>query len=453
VRPRKRELTPEEAEKRTRILYWWLLVVIFFEYARPAAYFAPMRILPLNSLLPLSLLMVTFFARGLRPWTKIFEDSLTKWLFIYVGAVFLSMMWASVQMYAFNIFKTVLGYLFIFIMIARIVTTRQRLYGVFGTLIVAHLFLIVMNPAIVLNPAERNYIVGGTFLGDGNDFALSLCILLGLSVQLANAAESKRKKIFYWGVLGILVLAVIGTQSRGGTLGMAAVFGYLWWRSPRKGLGVLAIGIAVVGILLYAPDVYFERMRTIVNPQQESSAEGRLQAWRAGINMALDNALGVGAGNFPHAFPKYRSATAPVRWMTAHSMYFLILGELGFLGLLLLLRLVFGNALANAKLRERIAQEQIDPAQRDASIRLLNNTNASVAGFAVAGAFLSVAYYPHVFVLGALLLCARSMVAESAGLSLATAKARLPARRRALAHEGEARPVQSFSSSRRAASR
>src|SRR5690606_38797896 len=98
VRRRKQELTPEALEKRTNYLYWWLLVVIFFEYARPAAYFAPLRVLPLNSLLPLSLLLVSLFAAGLRPWAKIFEDSLSKWLFIFVGAVLMSMAWASVKM-------------------------------------------------------------------------------------------------------------------------------------------------------------------------------------------------------------------------------------------------------------------------------------------------------------------------------------------------------------------
>lgn len=431
MRRRKQELTPEAAEKKTNYLYWWLLAAIFFEYARPAAYFPPLRAVPLNSLLPLSLLMMCFFASGLRPWSKIFEDSLTKWLFVFVGAVLVSMAWASVKMYAYNIFQTVLGYLFLFVMIARIVTTRRRLYGVFITLIAAHLFLVFMNPAIVLSPESRAYIAGGTFLGDGNDFALSICILLGMCIQLAYAAESKGKKIFYWGVLGVLMLVIIGTQSRGGTLGMAAVFGYLWWRSPRKAAGVIAMIVAVIGVLAYAPDVYFQRMSTLAAPQQESSAEGRLQAWKAGTNMALGNVFGVGAGNFPHAFPKYRSADAPVRWMTAHSMYFLILGELGFLGLLLLLRLVFGNAAANSKLRNQLTkQENSDPVEQAANVRLLNNTVACVLGFAIPGAFLSVAYYPHVFVLGALLVSVRQMVAESAGLSLAPAAARSGARGR-----------------------
>ncbi len=31
----KREQTPEEKEKAGQFLYWWLLLVVFFEYARP----------------------------------------------------------------------------------------------------------------------------------------------------------------------------------------------------------------------------------------------------------------------------------------------------------------------------------------------------------------------------------------------------------------------------------
>lgn len=414
-----RELSPEEADKKTRYLYWWLLVVLFFEYARPASYFPPLGLIPLNSMLPLLLLVVSSFASGLRPWGKIFEDSLAKWPFLFFGMVMASLSWATVTTRAYNVFILLLGYLFLFILIARIVTTRERLRGVFLTLIIAHLFLLLMNPAVVTNPEIRHYISGATFLGDGNDYSLSLCILLGFALELAYAQNSKFKKTVYWSILGILILAIVGTQSRGATLGMVAAFGYLWWRSPRKIIGVVAIGVAAIGVLIYAPDVYFQRLSTLSAPQEESSAEGRIQAWKAGTRMAMDNVLGVGAGNFPNNFPIYRSEDAPVRWMTAHSMYFLILGELGIIGLLLLLKLVFGNVVANIKLRNRIVGLDEDAIQRHAQdIRTLNNTSGSVIGFAVSGAFLSVAYYPHTFVLVALLVATRLMIAESTGLNL-----------------------------------
>jgi putative inorganic carbon (HCO3(-)) transporter len=234
--------------------------------------------------------------------------------------------------------------------------------------------------------------------------------------------------VLFWVLLGVLVLAIIGTQSRGATLGMGAVFGYMWWRSPRKAAGVIVIILAAFAVLLYAPDVYFERMGTLSAPSEDSSAEGRLHAWRAGTKMALNNVLGVGAGNFPNNFPKYRSADAPTRWMTAHSMYFLILGELGFLGLLLLLKLVFGNFRSNVRLRKRLLQQ--DPKRFAIDARSLDMFNAGIVGLAVAGAFLSVTYYPHIFVLGGLAIALRRVIAEEAGLVDVVATVKRPGLRR-----------------------
>jgi putative inorganic carbon (hco3(-)) transporter len=253
-------------------------------------------------------------------------------------------------------------------------------------------------------------------------------VLLGFAVEMASVQTSKLKKVLFWALLGVLVLAIIGTQSRGATLGMGAVFGYMWWRSPRKAAGVIVIILAAFAVLLYAPDVYFERMGTLSAPSEDSSAEGRLHAWRAGTKMALNNVLGVGAGNFPNNFPKYRSADAPTRWMTAHSMYFLILGELGFLGLLLLLKLVFGNFRSNVRLRKRLLQQ--DPKRFAIDARSLDMFNAGIIGLAVAGAFLSVTYYPHIFVLGGLAIALRRVIAEEAGLVDVVATVKRPGLRR-----------------------
>jgi len=433
VNVRRKVMTPEEAEKKTRYLYWWLLLALFFEYGRPASYFKPLGIIPLNSMIPLLLLAFTCFAKGLRPWNRIFADALAKWPFIFLAAVFLSSFWANVGGYSIIVFERMLGYLFLFIMIARICTSRERVNGVALTLIVSHLWLLAMNPEVVLSPTTRHYIVGATFLGDGNDYSMSLCILLGFQLNIALGQQAKLKKILSWALLGILMLTIIGTQSRGATLGMISVFGYMWWRSPRKGVGVVAIVVAVVGVLLYAPAVYFERMGTLSAPQQDGSAEGRIHAWRAGTKMALNHVLGVGAGNFPNNFPKYRAPDAPNRWMTAHSMYFLILGELGFLGLLLLFKLVFGNFRSNARLRKRLMQEQErinEPTRFAADIRTLNAFNGSIVGLSVAGAFLSVTYYPHIFVMVGLCISLRRVIAEEAGLASVSATVKRPKMRR-----------------------
>src|SRR5690606_24820523 len=104
----------------------------------------------------------------------------------------------------------------------------------------------------------------------------------------------------------------------------------------------------------YAPPVYFERLSTITHYQNEGSAMGRITAWKAGTRMALDNPVtGVGAGHFAVSFgTRYRPPEAEgMPWLTAHSSYFLVLGELGLPGIIAFLILTWGNIRANGKMR------------------------------------------------------------------------------------------------------
>jgi hypothetical protein len=91
-------------------------------------------------------------------------------------------------------------------------------------------------------------------------------------------------------------------------------------------------------------------------------------------------------------------------------MYFLTLGELGTAGIVTLLMLIFGNIRANNRVRRNLGAD----AERG-SVSSMNRTlvlmNAGMLGFAVAGTFLSVSYYPHIFVLTGLFLSARSIAA------------------------------------------
>jgi O-antigen ligase len=186
-------------------------------------------------------------------------------------------------------------------------------------------------------------------------------------------------------------------------------------------------GIAALGLLLlvYAPDTYFDRMGTIRNYEEDGSAMGRIMAWKAGVRMFADNPLlGVSAGHFPIAFgTKYRPTdVGNMPWLTAHSMYFLVLGELALPGIVALLMLVFGNLRANTRtqqsLRRVVGSGPAGPAQTlPEPERMLYLLNASLIGFAIAGAFLSAAYYPHIFVLTALMISARRIASAASANS------------------------------------
>ena len=86
-----------------------------------------------------------------------------------------------------------------------------------------------------------------------------------------------------------------------------------------------------------------------------------------------------------------------------------MLGELGPPGLIVLLALVIGAIRSLLAVKRRLIDACADPPSPEVSeaTRLLNLLVASTIGFAVPGAFLSAAYYPHLFVLTGILVSAR----------------------------------------------
>ena len=158
-------------------------------------------------------------------------------------------------------------------------------------------------------------------------------------------------------------------------------------------------------MLLFAPPAYFERMGTITTAS-DGSAQGRIQAWKGGIGMAFNNPVfGVGAGQF-----------GPMWGKTAHSSYVLLFAELGFPGLVVIIMLVFGNLHANMKVRKAFQAQGPPPdgAAESEHVRMSFATSAAMIGFAVAGAFLSAPYYPHLFVLTGILVSTRALLPSGA---------------------------------------
>lgn len=384
------------------VLYWWLLAALFVEYARPASYIPALEIPYLYTVLPLSLFGLSIVAPGLRPLRETFSDPIAKWVLVFLGLTFVSMLLPHSRALATGKFLAVLGYSILFLLITRIVTTRTRLRGVVFALLAAHFTLLAANPNVLLEPDTRNYIEGATFLGDGNDFGLSLCILLPLAIELAQSARRWVVQLLAWGSAGVVVLAITATQSRGAALGVAAILAYNWLRSPRKLRAFLASAAVGLSILLYAPPEFFARMGTVTSGQVDGSAQGRIDAWKAGLGMGFNNPiLGVGAGSFGPRWGK-----------TAHSTYVLALAELGLPGLACVLALVFGNLRLNRSLQRRLRTQAgtlpEEVVARD--VGMLFATSAATVAFAVAGAFLSATYYPHLFVVTGVLVSARLLV-------------------------------------------
>lgn len=401
------------------MIYAGLIAFFFLEYVRPTSYWPPLMVLHLNSLVPLSAFVGSAFTSGQRVFARMAHDPNTRMIAIMLALIWLSFMTADVQEWAWNTLTVVGGFALMYWVIGAEVTTVRKLKGVIIALILVHLVVAALNPVLFTDPETRHYVSSGAFLGDGNDFALSIDVILPLTLFLFLDSRRVIGKLFWAAALLVLVAGVVVTQSRGGTIGLACMGIYYWFKS-RKKVQTALVAVVVVGLILaLAPGNYFTRMR-LIGDTSEGSASARLTAWGVAVNMAVDNPLlGVGAGHFGVKIGnEYRPREFIGSGMNAHSIYFLALGELGFPGFIVLIWFIVWNLIANARLAREL-RARGSPGM-DSDLLMLASTSASLIAFASAGAFLSALYYPHLYILAGILTAARNVIREKSLTATAT---------------------------------
>ncbi len=397
------------------MVYRLLIVFFFLEYVRPTAYVPALNILHLNSLTLYSVAFASLIGKEGMSNEELFRDVNMRLLLVFLGLLALSVVVSDSSLAAFDMFRALFEYILLFIALARQAHSLPRLKALFLTIVAVNIVVALLTPSL-LTSQERQYIASGNFLGDANDFALSVNVAITLCLFLVFESTARRQ-IVNISLLLFLIFIVVVTQSRGGTVALMAV-GFYYWIKGSNRLRTLGLAVAaglIVAIL--APPTYWQRMNDIVNTR-EGSAAGRLEAWSGGLRMALDHPLfGVGAGRFAFAYgSEYRtSPTTP--YQTAHSIYFLNLGELGFPGLFILIAIISANFVANAQLGRQLKTR--DPSTTLTERRLLASLSAAMMAYAVGGAFLSAVYFPHLYVIAGLSTASRWLIRRQS-LSAAT---------------------------------
>ena len=153
------------------------------------------------------------------------------------------------------------------------------------------------------------------------------------------------RNIFYPFYALLCVTAMIGTGARTGLVCLM-VLGVLYWLQTRaKVAGALAMAVLVVLILLFSPDRWKERMGTIDDFKEESSALTRIKVWQWAIDFSFDNPMGGGFRAYETNIIRMPpDAANPDGWVqysrAPHSTWFEVLNELGWPGLFMFLALI-----------------------------------------------------------------------------------------------------------------
>lgn len=241
----------------------------------------------------------------------------------------------------------------------------------------------------------ENHVLGpeGSFIAGNTEIGLALVMVLPLIWYLYLHAQKSWIRSGLLLSVPLTAIAILGTQSRGAFLAIAAIVFFLWLKSRIKLVPLL--GILLLIPFMFMPQSWHDRMNTIQDYEQDASAMGRIKAWTFAIELANARPL-VGGGfesftekNYEYYTPGLVDRSGRIHYPDVHSIYFEMLGEQGYVGLgifLILGWIAWRTASKIMKLTKNIEEQKW-------AYDLASMIQVSYVGYAVGGAFLGLSYF------------------------------------------------------------
>ena len=254
-----------------------------------------------------------------------------------------------------------------------------------------------------------NMVLGppGTFISGNTEIGLALNMVLPFFVYLMRDEKIPQLRWLWRAMFVFSVIAILITYSRGALLGLGVVLAMLFLKSRMKFVALLLMALAVPVLLSTLPEKWFGRMETIQTYEQDRSAVNRLRAWRVSYKMALDRPI-TGYGFRPFSremYLRYDPEYGP-RSGDAHSIFFQVLAEHGFVGFGLYCLLILSTMLTLRRL-QRFTRNREDFLWANNYAQM---AQASICAYLANGAFLSMSYFDLFYALVAITVLLERLV-------------------------------------------
>lgn len=234
-----------------------------------------------------------------------------------------------------------------------------------------------------------------SFISDNNALALALVMTLPLMHYLRTMATNQ------WIQRGLLIgmlvvgVSIVGSYSRAAFLAGFAMTAFLLRKSKHKIPMILATLVLIPLLILFMPQAWHDRMfgmtKTTEAGEYEASAQSRIDAWITILNLAKDRPI-LGAGLNPWnsiMYQLYSESHQSVAVIAAHSIYFSILAEHGWIGLAMFVGIfAIGWRTASGVIRQCQSYPELDWL-----IDLMKTMQVSLVGYGVGGAFHQLPYF------------------------------------------------------------
>ena len=306
--------------------------------------------------------------------------------------------------------------------------------GALTPFVLTKMWMGILGFLAVMGVAKGGVGIGG-WMGDENDFCMVMNMAAPFAYFLLFSATGVGQKIKYLASLGTFILAAMASLSRGGFFGLASVGAYCWYRSPKKGNALAVIVIAVLFMVLLAPEKYWDEIASSTSEEtmsDEGTGGARLYTWGVGVDMFLYNPIiGIGQSNFPWTFEQYETGKFHDRSFggrQAHSAWVTLLSELGLAGIVIIGAMLWQCYKDLKLVRTRFTPTeskqkhgQTVRAGEDVRVYLARAMEGSLIGFIISGVFISIIWYPSLWIMMAFVVALRNISEVQNGETLPAA--------------------------------
>ena len=384
---------------------WYFVTILYivFDYGRPT------DILPIGFLRPLMYLNIILIfyvvTKGLHRAVES-PQLLYIWIFIAILGVFV--LFARNNFYAYVTARNQLLFMPFIISIVACINSHQRLRQTINICIGLMIW-------ISLYAVTHSGHGPGNYFTDENDLCLYINMWLPFCYFFFFSEKNIKRKLFYATGLLTGLFAVVASFSRGGFIGILAVAGTISLVSKRKTKGLIGLLIVAVALLFIGDESYWSEMSTVTNIE-DGTAQARIESWKAGLRMFADNPLGVGGNNFQVRFDEYQGDwfKRGMWGRVAHSLWITLLTELGIIGTVVYLLILYKNLKDLQYIRKKIPDAPQN-SQKAFLHTLSLSYFASLAGYFASGTFLSVLYYAHYWYMTGLIIATYNLARKMNG--------------------------------------
>lgn len=401
---------PRQAQE-SKAGFYLVLAYLLFEFGRPQELIPGIRVIPFGTGLSVLILLSVLMAGKLdlsRVQTKLWFP-----LFFVMG---IHVPIAVNNYWALMTFKDTVLLFFVYLGIVTFVNSLERMMKLLRMWVGIMGFLAVMGIA-------KGGVGIGAWMGDENDFCMVMNMAAPFGYFLLFSAGTLKERLKYFGLLGTFILAAMASLSRGGFIGLASVGAYCWYRSPKKLSALIVVMVAVVFMVLLAPDKYWDEIASSTSDETMERGTGaeRLYTWGIGLEMFYSNPIiGIGQSNFPWTFQDYEAGRTfhekSIAGRQAHSAWITLVSELGLAGIAIIggMLLQCYKDLKFVRLRfaspeSRQRHGQTIRVGEDVRVYLARAMEGSLIGFIVSSVFISTLWYPSLWIMMAFVVALRNI--------------------------------------------